>query len=52
MPGQSTVEMPPEVLSYLDLHHIITLGTASFTGMPRGHDRLCERRERGVLRHA
>jgi hypothetical protein len=34
MPGQSTVEMPPEVLSYLDLHHIITLGTASFTGMP------------------
>jgi hypothetical protein len=26
--------MPPEVLSYLDLHHIITLGTASFTGMP------------------
>jgi hypothetical protein len=34
MPGQKTVEMPPEVLSYLDLHHIITLGTASFTGMP------------------
>ena len=33
MPGQS-IEMPPEVLSYLDLHHIITLGTASFTGMP------------------
>jgi hypothetical protein len=26
--------MPPEVLSYLDLHHVITLGTASFTGMP------------------
>jgi hypothetical protein len=26
--------MPVEVLSYLDLHHIITLGTASFTGMP------------------
>jgi hypothetical protein len=34
MPAQSTVEIPPEVLSYLDLHHIITLGTASFTGMP------------------
>ena len=33
MPGQS-IEMPVEVLSYLDLHHIITLGTASFTGMP------------------
>jgi hypothetical protein len=31
---QSTVEMPPEVLTYLDLHHIITVGTASFTGMP------------------
>ncbi len=34
MPGQKTVEMPPEVLNYLDLHHVITLGTASFTGMP------------------
>jgi len=33
VPGQS-IEMPVEVLSYLDLHHIITLGTASFTGMP------------------
>jgi len=34
MPSQATVEMPAEVLTYLDLHHIITLGTASFTGMP------------------
>jgi hypothetical protein len=34
MPSQSTVDMPAEVLNYLDLHHIITLGTASFTGMP------------------
>ena len=34
MPGQKTVEMPPEVLNSLDLHHVITLGTASFTGMP------------------
>ncbi|HEX3333513.1 MAG TPA: cyclic nucleotide-binding domain-containing protein [Acidimicrobiales bacterium] len=34
MPSQATVEMPTEVLSYLDLHHIITVGTASFTGMP------------------
>jgi hypothetical protein len=34
MPGQKTVEIPNDVLSYLDLHHIITLGTASFTGMP------------------
>src|SRR5215469_8109019 len=34
MAGTTTVEMPAEVLSYLDLHHIITLGTASFTGMP------------------
>ena len=31
---QSAVQIPSEVLSYLDLHHIITLGTASFTGMP------------------
>lgn len=35
MPGHhSAVEVPLEVLSYLDVHHIITLGTASFTGMP------------------
>src|SRR5215469_7408040 len=34
MAGTTTVEIPPEVLGYLDLHHIITLGTASFTGMP------------------
>ena len=31
---QTAVQIPSEVLSYLDLHHIITLGTASFTGMP------------------
>jgi len=35
MPGHyAAVEVPHEVLSYLDVHHIITLGTASFTGMP------------------
>jgi hypothetical protein len=34
MPGNNAVEVPMEVLSYLDLHHVITLGTASFTGMP------------------
>ncbi len=34
MPNQTTVEMPVEVLNYLDVHHIITVGTASFTGMP------------------
>jgi len=28
------IEIPPQVLSYLDLHHIITIGTSSFTGMP------------------
>jgi hypothetical protein len=26
--------IPPDVLEYLHLHHIITLGTTSFTGMP------------------
>ena len=31
---QTAVQIPSEVLSYLDLHHVITLGTASFTGMP------------------
>lgn len=32
----NTVErtIPREVIDYLDLHHIITLSTASFTGMP------------------
>ena len=34
MPVQNAVEIPAEVLDYLRLHHIITLGTASFTGMP------------------
>jgi hypothetical protein len=28
------IEIPPTVQSYLDLHHIITIGTSSFTGMP------------------
>ena len=26
--------IPPEVVNYLNLHHIITLSTSSFTGMP------------------
>jgi hypothetical protein len=26
--------IPAEVMAYLDLHHVITLSTASFTGMP------------------
>jgi hypothetical protein len=34
MAPQTTIDIPAEVLNYLDLHHIITLGTASFTGMP------------------
>ena len=34
MPTQTTVEIPPQVLDYLRLHHVITIGTASFTGMP------------------
>ncbi len=34
MAPQNSAEMPSEVLNYLGLHHIITLGTSSFTGMP------------------
>jgi hypothetical protein len=34
MAPQTSIEIPVDVLNYLDLHHIITLGTASFTGMP------------------
>jgi uncharacterized protein YhbP (UPF0306 family) len=32
--AQTLVKFAPEVVGYLDLHHIITLSTASFTGMP------------------
>jgi hypothetical protein len=31
---QPGVEVPSQVLDYLQLHHIITVATASFTGMP------------------
>jgi Cyclic nucleotide-binding domain/Pyridoxamine 5'-phosphate oxidase len=48
MSGQKTVEMPPEVLNYLDLHHVITLGTASFTGMPHAATIAYASDERGV----
>ncbi|MBV8385653.1 MAG: pyridoxamine 5'-phosphate oxidase family protein, partial [Acidimicrobiia bacterium] len=34
MATQAGVEVPSEVLDYLELHHIITIATASFTGMP------------------
>jgi hypothetical protein len=34
MPVESTVEIPQQVLDYLRGHHIVTIGTASFTGMP------------------
>ncbi|MBV9039939.1 MAG: pyridoxamine 5'-phosphate oxidase family protein, partial [Acidimicrobiia bacterium] len=34
MATQAGVEVPSEVLDYLQLHHIITIATASFTGMP------------------
>jgi nitroimidazol reductase NimA-like FMN-containing flavoprotein (pyridoxamine 5'-phosphate oxidase superfamily) len=34
MAADSTVEIPQQVLDYLRGHHIVTIGTASFTGMP------------------
>ena len=34
MAMQRAVEVPKQVLDYLQLHHIITIATASFTGMP------------------
>jgi nitroimidazol reductase NimA-like FMN-containing flavoprotein (pyridoxamine 5'-phosphate oxidase superfamily) len=34
MPAQQAIEIPAQVVDYLRLHHIITLGTSSFTGMP------------------
>jgi hypothetical protein len=34
VPTQHAIEIPANVLSYLDLHHIITIGTSSFTGLP------------------
>jgi nitroimidazol reductase NimA-like FMN-containing flavoprotein (pyridoxamine 5'-phosphate oxidase superfamily) len=34
VPEQQTIAMPKQVIDYLRLHHIVTLGTSSFTGMP------------------
>ena len=34
MATRAGVEVPQQVLDYLELHHIITIATASFTGMP------------------
>lgn len=34
MPIDQAIEIPKQVLEYLGLHHIITLGTSSFTGIP------------------
>src|SRR6202035_3010063 len=34
MPTEQAIEIPSQVLGYLDLHHIITIATSSFTGMP------------------
>jgi hypothetical protein len=34
MPTYQAIQIPPQVIEYLRGHHIITLGTASFTGMP------------------
>lgn len=34
MQAEQRIEIPQQVLDYLDLHHIITIGTSSFTGVP------------------
>jgi hypothetical protein len=34
MPTEQAIEIPHQILAYLDLHHIITVATSSFTGMP------------------
>jgi hypothetical protein len=34
MPTEQAIQIPAQVASYLLLHHIITIGTASITGMP------------------
>jgi nitroimidazol reductase NimA-like FMN-containing flavoprotein (pyridoxamine 5'-phosphate oxidase superfamily) len=34
MPTEQAIQIPAQVASYLLLHHILTLGTASITGMP------------------
>jgi hypothetical protein len=34
MAVETSVEIPQQVLDYLRGHHIVTIGTASFTGMP------------------
>jgi hypothetical protein len=34
MPTQQEIQIPAQVAGYLRLHHIITIGTSSITGMP------------------
>ena len=34
MPTEQAIQIPAQVASYLLLHHIVTLGTESITGMP------------------
>jgi hypothetical protein len=34
MDTQHTIKIPDQVLGYLRVHHVITIGTGSFTGMP------------------
>ena len=34
MPTQQEIQIPAQVAGYLQLHHIITIGTSSITGMP------------------
>ena len=41
--------MPPEVVDYLALHHVITLSTSSFTGMPHADTVVYANDERGFF---
>ena len=34
MVAQQAIEIPPQVVDYLKIHHVLNIGTSSFTGMP------------------
>jgi hypothetical protein len=49
MPTEQAVEIPAQVLAYLGLHHIITIGTSSFTGMPHAATTAYAANRRGLF---
>jgi uncharacterized protein YhbP (UPF0306 family) len=47
--ASKTREIPAEVVEYLDRHHVVTLGTSSFTGMPHADTVMYLNDARGIF---